>query len=49
MPALTADFARLAALGAPILCFDTCTVLDIMRDPTRETVRDHEQLAAVDW
>lgn len=44
----TADIAGLVALGAPILCFDTCAVLDIMRDPTRETVRDHEQRAALD-
>ncbi|SDR31278.1 hypothetical protein SAMN05519103_01926 [Rhizobiales bacterium GAS113] len=48
MSTLAADVARLASLGAPILCFDTCTVLDIMRDPTRETVRDHELQAALD-
>ena len=48
MPAVTADIARLTALGAPILSFDTCTVLDIMRDPTRDTIRDHEQRAALD-
>jgi len=48
MSTATTDIAGLTALGAPILCFDTCTVLDIMRDPTRETVRDHEQRAALD-
>jgi hypothetical protein len=48
MSTLTADIASLTALNAPLLCFDTCTVLDIMRDPTRESVRDHEQRAALD-
>jgi PIN domain len=48
MPTLATDIAGLAALGAPILCFDTCTVLDIMRDPTRETVHHHELRAALD-
>jgi hypothetical protein len=42
------DIARVAALGAPVLCFDTCTVLDLMRDPTRESVRAHERQAALD-
>jgi hypothetical protein len=48
MPTQTGEIARLTALGVPILCFDTCTVLDIMRDPTRKTVRRHEQQAALD-
>ena len=32
------DIASLAALGSPVLCVDTCTVLDVIRDITRETV-----------
>lgn len=48
MSALAADIAKVAALGAPVLCIDTCTVLDIMRDPTRDTVRAHERKAALD-
>lgn len=48
MPVTAANIAKLAALGAPVLCFDTCSVLDILRDPTRETVREHEQRAALD-
>ena len=48
MAASTADVAGLVALGLPILCFDTCTILDIMRDPTRDTVRAHDQRAALD-
>jgi len=39
---------RVAALGAPVLCFDTCTLLDLIRDPTRESVRPHERQAALD-
>lgn len=32
------DIASLAALGSPVLCVDTCTVLDVIRDITRDTV-----------
>ncbi len=42
------DITWVAALGAPVLCFDTCTVLDLMRDPTRPSIRVHEQYAALD-
>lgn len=42
------ELARIVALGAPILCLDTCSVLDVMRDPTRESVRAHDAQAAVD-
>ena len=30
--------SRLVGLGSPVLCVDTCTVLDVVRDITRETV-----------
>jgi len=39
--------ARITALGAPVLCFDTCTALDLVRDPTRDAVRAHERQAAL--
>ena len=42
-----ADIDAIVALGAPVLCFDTCSVLDIMRDPTRGMIRAHEQAAAL--
>src|SRR3954462_15378050 len=42
------DVAGIAALGVPVLFLDTCTVLDLMRDPTRETVRGNEREAALD-
>ena len=32
----------------PILCLDTCSVLDILRDPTRRDVRWHEQEASLE-
>jgi hypothetical protein len=28
------EVARIVALGAPVLCLDTCSVLDVLRDPT---------------
>lgn len=30
--------SRLVGLGLPVLCVDTCTVLDVVRDITRESV-----------
>lgn len=32
------DIASLATLGSPVLCVDTCTVLEVIRDITRESV-----------
>jgi hypothetical protein len=43
---LAQDVARIANLGLPVLCTDTCSVLDIMRDPTRDSARAHERVAA---
>ena len=43
---MDADVALIAASGIPVLCFDTCTALDLMRDPTRETVKAHERRGA---
>lgn len=34
-----AEIGDLVTLGAPVLCVDTCTLLDVIRDITRETVR----------
>ena len=33
------QISDMVALGVPILCLDTCTILDVIRDITRETVR----------
>src|SRR6218665_3823386 len=32
------EISRLVGLGLPVLCVDTCTVLDVGRDITRESV-----------
>lgn len=35
-------------MSIPVLFIDTCSILDIMRDPTREDARPHELQAAID-
>lgn len=42
------DAKAIAAAGTPILLIDTCSLLDVMRDPTRETLRLHEHQAGLD-
>lgn len=46
MPKGARSPAALVSAGAPILCLDTCTILDIMRDLTRDTTKAHEARAA---
>lgn len=41
------ELARIVTLGSPILCLDTCSVLDVMRDPTRDSIRAHDAQAAI--
>lgn len=43
----TTNLTALVGLGAPILCLDTCSILDVMRDPTRDSVRASDTLAAI--
>lgn len=38
----------IAAKGHPVLLVDTCSILDVMRDPTREKPRLHEHQAGLD-
>lgn len=42
------DARALAATGSPVLLIDTCSILDVMRDPTRDTMRVHERQAGLD-
>ncbi|SOC11592.1 PIN domain-containing protein [Rhodobacter maris] len=42
------DAQAIASAGVPVLCIDTCSILDIMRDPTRETAKPHDRQAAID-
>ncbi|GLQ99059.1 hypothetical protein [Dyella mobilis] len=41
------DITDLVGLGAPILCVDTCTILDVMRDITRESIKIHDVKAGL--
>src|SRR6187549_143093 len=41
------DPGRIVALDAPVMCLDTCTVLDLMRDPTREDMRVNDRRAGL--
>ncbi len=42
------NLSTVAAASVPTLCIDTCSLLDIMRDPTRADARPHERQAAID-
>lgn len=42
------DPAAIAALSVPVLCIDTCSLLDIMRDPTRDGTQQGNRQAAID-
>lgn len=42
------DPIEIAAHSVPVLCIDTCSLLDIMRDPTRDGANAHHRLAAID-
>jgi hypothetical protein len=42
------DAKAISAAGRPVLMIDTCSILDVMRDPTRETLRIHERQAGLD-
>lgn len=42
------DPAAIAAEGVPVLCIDTCSLLDIFPDPTRDDMRAHERRAEID-
>ncbi|MER8747418.1 PIN domain-containing protein [Mesorhizobium sp. M1004] len=42
------DLHTIESAAAPILCIDTCSILDVMRDPTRETAKPHDRQAAID-
>jgi hypothetical protein len=42
------DVQAIVAADLPVLCIDTCSILDIMRDPTREAAKPHDRQAAID-
>jgi len=41
------EVAHLVLLGVPVVCLDTCSILDVMRDPARDSAREHEATAAL--
>ncbi|MFJ3057349.1 PIN domain-containing protein [Herbaspirillum sp. NPDC087042] len=43
-----AIMTQVVALGAPVLCADTCSILDVMRDPTRDEAQLQNASAAID-
>ncbi|WP_266170752.1 PIN domain-containing protein [Dyella subtropica] len=47
MSLTSGDITDLIGLGAPILCVDTCTILDVIRDITRESVLVHDVKAGL--
>jgi hypothetical protein len=42
------DVLAIASASVPVLCIDTCSILDIMRDPTRDAAKPHDRRAAID-
>jgi hypothetical protein len=38
---------RIATAGLPVLCIDTCSLLDIIRDPYRDTSLPHNAVSAL--
>lgn len=42
------DANKIVSLEKPVLCIDTCSLLDIMRDPTRKPSRVNERQAAIE-
>jgi hypothetical protein len=42
------DVTTVASARVPVLCIDTCAILDIMRDPTRENAKVRERQAGIE-
>lgn len=42
------DTSTIATAAVPVLCIDTCSLLDIMRDPTRDTQNPYDHRAAIE-
>lgn len=41
------DLRSIATSNVPVICVDTCSLLDVMRDPTRETINVAHNKAAL--
>lgn len=42
------DVQAIVLANVPVLCIDTCSILDVYRDPTRETVKPNDAQSALD-
>jgi len=42
------DVRAIAASSTPVLCIDTCSILDMMRDPSRDTVRTEDRRTSIE-
>jgi hypothetical protein len=42
------DANAIAQMGCPVLCIDTCSLLDIFRDPTRLSLKPHDHQAIIE-
>lgn len=40
------ELGRIIQANVPVLCLDTCSVLDVVRDPYRDTSQPHDAVAA---
>jgi hypothetical protein len=47
-PEATDVVSRILAAGLPVLCLDTCSILDILRDPTRDTASSMDLAVALE-
>lgn len=46
MSLATSEPERIVQANVPVLCLDTCSLLDVVRDPFRETSQPHDAAAA---
>jgi PIN domain len=44
----SAEFERIVLANAPVLCLDTCSLLDLVRDPSRESSLPHDAAASME-
>lgn len=47
MTLAASELGRIVQANQPVLCVDTCSVLDVLRDPSRETTLPHDAVAAM--
>jgi hypothetical protein len=47
MTLAASELGQIVQANQPVLCVDTCSVLDVLRDPSRETTLPHDAVAAM--